>query len=130
MEMDEDTKSAILEAVAPVIASAMVATVVAGATAVLSELLVTNLEEDTPAGKLGLHPTGEKTTMASTDVSGVETEGKLAQDKVAAANGEVKASETEARAATGEATAANSGAVALRTKAGASDIETKALKIT
>jgi hypothetical protein len=130
MEMDEDTKSAILAAVGPAIASAAAATVVAGAAAILSELLVTNLEEDTPAGKTGLHPTKESTSMAGADVSGAETEGKLAQDKVAAANGEVKASETEARASTGEATAATSGAAALRTKAGASDIETKALKIT
>jgi hypothetical protein len=92
--------------------------------------MVTNLEEDTPAGKVGLHPTGEKTTITGTDVSGAETEGKLAKDKVAAVNGEVKAAETEARASTAEATAADSGASALRTKAGASDIETKALKMT
>jgi hypothetical protein len=130
MEMDEDTKAAIMEEVTPLIVSGVASTIVAGAVAILSELLVTNLEEDTPAGKVGLHPTKEATSMAGVDVAGAETEGKLAQDKVAAVNGEVKASETEARAATGEATAADSGASALRTKAGASDIETKGLKIT
>jgi hypothetical protein len=130
MELDDDMKGQILADVAPLIGAPLAGGLVAAAGAALLALISTNHEMDTPAGKVELHPTGQNTTMANSEVAGAETEGKLAKDEVDAVNGEVKAAETEARASTGEATALTGGAAALRTKVGASDIETKALKIT
>jgi hypothetical protein len=127
MDVDDTLKGQILADVGPLIGAPLAGALVAAAGMALLALITTNHEMDTPAGKVELHPTGEKTTLAGTDVSGAETEGKLTKDKVAAANGEVKANETEARASTGEATALDSGISALRTKGGASDIDTKVL---
>ncbi|MDR3356764.1 MAG: hypothetical protein LBO04_06205 [Spirochaetaceae bacterium] len=130
MEVDDDLKAQILAAVGPSIAAPLAGALVAAAGAALLDLITTNHESDTPFGKQELHPTGEDTTMADSEVTGAATEGTMAKDEVSAANGEVKAAETEARATTGEATALTGGAAAVRTKAGASDIEVKALKMT
>jgi hypothetical protein len=82
------------------------------------------------AGDTEVHPTSDETCISTVNTNGEETDGVLSQDSVEGASGEVKASEVEAAADSGEATAMDSGATAVRTKAGASDIETKALKMT
>jgi hypothetical protein len=130
MEVDDDLQGQILAAVGPLIAAPLAGMLVAAATEAILDAITTNHESDTAVGKQELHPTGEDTTMAASEVTGAATEGTLAKDEVAAANGEVKAAETEARASTAEASALTGGAVAVRTKAGASDIEVKALKMT
>jgi hypothetical protein len=130
MEVDDDLKGQILGAVAPIVGGSLAAGLAALAASELLALVTTNHEMDTPAGKVELHPTNAKTAMSSTEVEGSKTSGSLAKDDVGAVKGEVAASETEAAAAVQEATAADVGATASRTKAGASDIETKALKMT
>ncbi|MDR2483788.1 MAG: hypothetical protein LBD55_00125 [Treponema sp.] len=130
MEVDQETKDAILKDVAPIIGGAVAAMCVAAVAAEVTQLLATNLKQSGLTGDSSIKPTDDETTVSKSEVAASETEGKVAQDKVAASEGEVLANETEARASTGEATAAESGASALRTKEGASDIETKALKMT
>ncbi|HIV54730.1 MAG TPA: hypothetical protein H9898_02980 [Candidatus Anaerobiospirillum stercoravium] len=70
-----------------------------------------------------------KTAATNNETNAEKTEASAADDAVSAQNGEVKAQESEAKANTSEATALESGASAVRTKAGASDIETKAMKM-
>jgi hypothetical protein len=130
MDVNQETKDAILTEVGPLIGSALAAGLVAAAATAVLGLIATNDETDTMVGKQETHPTANGTSISKVGVAGTETGGKLADDKVAAVEGEVKASETDGTASATEATAAESGASAARTKAGASDIETKALKIT
>ncbi|MDR2759471.1 MAG: hypothetical protein LBB78_08820 [Spirochaetaceae bacterium] len=96
----------------------------------IAGLIAINYKSRTMAGDTEIHPTANATKLSKVETTATETEGKLAYDKVAGVNGEVKAQETEALAAAIEALAMESGASACRTKAGASDIETKALKMT
>ncbi|GHV91025.1 hypothetical protein AGMMS50268_15280 [Spirochaetia bacterium] len=130
MTVDPKMKSSISSATGPIIASIGTAALVAAVGALIAELLMINFSQSSLVGDKEMHPTKDEMAASSSEVAASEKEGKLAQDTVAGVNGEVKASETEAKAQTGEATAAESGASALRTKAGASDIETKALKMT
>jgi hypothetical protein len=130
MEVDKDTQGAILAATMPLIGSALAAGLVAAAATAILDMIATNDETDTMAGKNEVHPTGNATSISDVDVVGAGTKGKLAGDEVTGVGGEVTASDTEAAASTMEATAADTGATAARTKAGASDIEVKALKIT
>jgi hypothetical protein len=130
MELTDDMKTEILDEVGPIIASSMAAGLVAAAGAAIIEMVAINYHSSTMAGDTSIKPTDDETTISKVETAATETEGKVAQDKVAASEGEVLANETEARAFTGEAVAAESGASAIRTKEGATDIETKALKMT
>jgi hypothetical protein len=128
--LDAETEEEVKNAVSPQLISVGAtygAALVGGA---IAALIAVNYKSRTMAGDNGVHPTNNETGISTVKTSGVETDGALALDTVEGANGNVKASETEALAVTGEATALDSGASALRTKAGASDIETKALKMT
>ena len=125
-----ETEKMIQDIVRPVITSVTAAGVVAAAVAVISKLVVTNVEESDLTGDKKMKPTDDDMAVSKVETAASETEGKLSKDGVSAQDGSIKAAETEAKAATGEATAAESGAQALRTKAGASDIEVKALKMT
>ena len=130
MNVEADTKTAILAAVAPLVGSALAAGLtVAAATAIL-ELVTTNYESDTAAGKKELHPTEDELAVSKADVTGSEKDGSLSADSANVSEGQVKASSLDAKAQDAGATASESGATASRARAGASDIETKALKMT
>jgi hypothetical protein len=129
MDVDEDTKSAILAEVGPAVGSALAVGLVAAAGAALLELIATNYEEDTMIGKKELHPTEQELAVSKSDVTGSEVDGSLSADSATISEGEVGASSLEATAQDAEATASESGATASRAKAGAADIETKALKM-
>jgi hypothetical protein len=128
-EVDEKMKKQILANVMPLIASFGTAALVAAAAAIFTKLSAINFKSSSMAGDKQMKPTDDDVSISKSETAGAEAEGKLAQDKVAGANGEVKAAETEARVQTGEVTASDGGVSALRTKAGATDIETKALKM-
>ncbi|MDR1247995.1 MAG: hypothetical protein LBK63_01715 [Treponema sp.] len=128
--LDAKTEEAVKAAVSPQligVGATYGAALVGGA---IAALIAVNYKSSTMAGDNGVHPTNNETGISTVKTSGVETDGALAVDSVEGASGSVKANETDATALTGEATAMDSGATALRTKAGASDIETKALKMT
>ena len=130
MDVDESMKKDILEATAPIIASATTAALVAAVGALIDSLLAINMTTSTMAGDKGIHPTEDNVSARKSEVATSEAAGKLSQDKVSARNGDLAASKTDAAAQNGEATALESGAAAARTKGGAADIETKALKMT
>jgi hypothetical protein len=129
MELDDNTKDIILAQVAPIIGSTLAAGLVAAAATAVMELLATNLETDTPAGKQGVHPTGQDTSLSKTVVAGSETDGKLTEDSAKVNSGDLEANRTQAQAAATGANAANNGATAVITDAGATQIETKALNM-
>jgi hypothetical protein len=130
MKLDKDTATIIEELTKPIVTSIAVGAAVAFAAALITELVVTNYKNNSLAGDKEVKATEDGAALNKSEVAGKETEGKLKQDKVAGANGDIKANQLEGKLSTGEATAAESGASALRSKAGASDIETKALKMT
>jgi hypothetical protein len=98
--------------------------------AVLSKLLVTDVEENSLTGKKELHPTEDSMAVSKVETAASEKDGKLSQDTVSAQKGDLGASNTDAAALDTEAKAADTGASAARTKAGAADIATKALNMT
>ena len=75
-------------------------------------------------------PTEDKTVLSNRETKGDNVDSSLSTDEVSAQQGEIKAAKQEGKASTTEATASEAGATASRAKGGASDIETKALKIT
>ena len=99
------------------------------ATSILMSATVTNYEEKKLTGNKIVTPTNDETSLESRESTGVDNDGSLAKDDVAAQKGEIDAAETEGKAATTEATAADSGASALKTKAGATDIAAKGIKL-
>ena len=119
----------VMKAVTPIIASAAASALVGDVLSVVLKVTATNRHHSDMTGDHDIHPTKQETTGQRNDTSASGTDESLAHDDVSAQKGEVDAAETEGKAATGEATATESGASAVRTKAGASDIETKALKM-
>ncbi|MDR1986069.1 MAG: hypothetical protein LBP88_03730 [Treponema sp.] len=128
--LDPGLEKAIMNDVGPLIVSAGITMAVAFVTGAVLELIGTNIKTSSLTGDEGIHPTKDETAINNVDTTANEVDGSLNQDGVAGRNGAVKADETDASALTGEATASESGVSALRTKTGASDIETKALKMT
>ena len=119
----------VVKAIAPIVASAGMSMLVGEAMSAVLKLTATNQHHSDLTGDHDIHATKQETTGQRNDTSASGTDESLAHDDVSAQKGEVDAAETEGKAATGEATATESGASAVRTKAGASDIETKALKM-
>lgn len=128
--MDKELEAKLTAALTPIIASAATTALVAGAMAAIEALVVTNYHKSDLTGDTEMHPTKDETTISQSETAATSTEGKLSKDEVNAQNGDVKASNMDAVATDSEATALEEGASAVRTKAGASDIETKALKMT
>ncbi|MCQ2965479.1 MAG: hypothetical protein MJ250_01910 [Alphaproteobacteria bacterium] len=127
--MDDKTKDAFKEMVMPLITGIGTTIAVGAITSALTKYLVTNFEEKDVTGDREVKPTDTETTVNKAEVSGNETEGKLAKDGVNGTEGKIKANETKGIASTAEATAADAGAQALRTKAGAMEVKTKGLEI-
>jgi len=121
--------SAIRGAIAGVVASAAVAAAVSWAFSKVASIAATNRMIRDVSGNRQLSPTDDEANLSEKEANGSASKSTLAHDDFDAQKGHVEASSTEAQAANTTASASDSGAVAARTKAGASDIETKALKL-
>jgi len=121
--------AALLKVVGPLIASAGVSALVGAVMEKLKTLTATNSHKYTVAGDVNTQPTKEDTALAENEADGSKTKSTMANDDVNIQEGEVEASGTEAKASHAEASASAEGAVASRVKAGASDIETKGMKM-
>ena len=119
----------VMKAAGPIIASVGVTALVEEVLSEVVKHLATNQHKSDATGDHDIHPTKQETSGQRNDTSASGTDESLAHDDVSSQKGEIDAAETEGKAATGEATASESGASAVRTKAGASDIETKGLKM-
>lgn len=130
---DEIDVQAVAECVAakvmPMITTMAMTAVVGEVLKEVAMVTATNQHHSDVTGDHDIHPTKQETELQKNETTASSTDESMAHDDVSAQKGEVDAAETEGKAATGEATAAESGASAVRTKAGASDIETKALKM-
>ena len=129
MSLSNEQKDGLKEAFAPLIGGVVASAAVIAAATAISKLLVTNVEEKTVTGDKELKPTDSETTVHKSEVSGAETEGKVAKEGVDGTNGKLEANETEGIAATEEATASKTGAKALKTEAGAMQVKTKGMEI-
>ncbi|MDR1030428.1 MAG: hypothetical protein LBL76_06100 [Treponema sp.] len=127
MALDQETKDTIKELVAPIVGSALSAALVGAAMAVISKLVVTNVQESDLTGEKGVHPTKDDTSINKTDASAKDNEASLAKDGVKAKDGDLSAAQTDAKAMTSDAKALDSGASAAQPKAGALDVKTKGL---
>lgn len=130
MGLTKEEKEAFAKAIKPMITSMATSALVSAALAGISKLLATNIHESNLTGNKVIAPTEDKTVLSNRETKGDNVDSSLSTDEVSAQQGEVKAAQQEGKASTSEATASESGAAASRTKGGASDIETKALKIT
>lgn len=130
MELSKKEKEKLTEVAAPIITSVVAGTLVSAALAELTKLLATNVHKSDVFGNKVTAPTEDKTVLSNRETKGDNVDSSLSTDEVSAQQGEIKAAKQEGKASTTEATASEAGATASRAKGGASDIETKALKIT
>lgn len=130
MELSKKEKEKLTEVAAPIITSVVAGTLVSAALAELTKLLATNVHKSDVFGNKIMAPTEDKTVLSNRETKGDNVDSSLSTDEVSAQQGEIKAAKQEGKASTTEATASEAGATASRAKGGASDIETKALKIT
>ena len=130
MELSKKEKEKLTEVAAPIITSVVAGTLVSAALAELTKLLATNVHKSDVFGNKIMAPTEDKTVLSNRETKGDSVDSSLSTDEVSAQQGEIKAAKQEGKASTSEATASEAGATASRAKGGASDIETKALKIT
>lgn len=130
MELSKKEKEKLTEVAAPIITSVVAGTLVSAALAELTKLLATNVHKSNIFGNKVTAPTEDKTVLSNRETKGDNVDSSLSTDEVSAQQGEIKAAKQEGKASTTEATASEAGATASRAKGGASDIETKALKIT
>lgn len=130
MELSKKEKEKLTEVAAPIITSVVAGTLVSAALAELTKLLATNVHKSNVFGNKVTAPTEDKTVLSNRETKGDNIDSSLSTDEVSAQQGEIKAAKQEGKASTTEATASEAGATASRAKGGASDIETKALKIT
>ena len=130
MELSKKEKEKLTEVAAPIITSVVAGTLVSAALAELTKLLATNVHKSDVFGNKIMAPTEDKTVLSNRETKGDNIDSSLSTDEVSAQQGEIKAAKQEGKASTTEATASEAGATASRAKGGASDIETKALKIT
>jgi hypothetical protein len=127
MALDGKTTDTIKELVAPIVGSALSAALVGAATAVISKLVVTNVQQSDLTGEKGMHPTKNDTSISKTEASAKDNDASLAKDGVKAKDGDLSAAQTDAKAMTTDAKALDSGASAAQPKAGALDVKTKGL---
>jgi len=125
-----DIQNLVTSMAMPMITSAAMTALVGGAMALISQLVVTNFKESDVTGDKGMHPTTDEANMSKVDAGAQSTDGALMKDKVSGMDGDVAGNKNEAGLMADEASAMDMGATAVRTKAGASDIETKLLKMT
>lgn len=130
MELSKKEKEKLTEVATPIITSVVAGTLVSAALAELTKLLATNVHKSNVFGNKVTAPTEDKTVLSNRETKGDNIDSSLSTDEVSAQQGEIKAAKQEGKASTTEATASEAGATASRAKGGASDIETKALKIT
>lgn len=130
MELSNKEKEKLTKVAAPIITSVVAGTLVSAALAELTKLLATNVHKSDVFGNKIMAPTEDKTVLSNRETKGDNVDSSLSTDEVSAQQGEIKAAKQEGKASTTEATASEAGATASRAKGGASDIETKALKIT
>lgn len=130
MELSKKEKEKLTKVAAPIITSVVAGTLVSAALAELTKLLATNVHKSDVFGNKVTAPTEDKTVLSNRETKGDNVDSSLSTDEVSAQQGEIKAAKQEGKASTTEATASEAGATASRAKGGASDIETKALKIT
>ncbi len=130
MELSNKEKEKLTKVAAPIITSVVAGTLVSAALAELTKLLATNVHKSDVFGNKIMAPTEDKTVLSNRETKGDNIDSSLSTDEVSAQQGEIKAAKQEGKASTTEATASEAGATASRAKGGASDIETKALKIT
>ena len=130
MELSKKEKEKLTEVAAPIITSVVAGTLVSAALAESTKLLATNVHKSNVFGNKVTAPTEDKTVLSNRETKGDNIDSSLSTDEVSAQQGEIKAAKQEGKASTTEATASEAGATASRAKGGASDIETKALKIT
>lgn len=130
MELSNKEKEKLTEVAAPIITSVVAGTLVSAALAEITKLLATNVHKSNVFGNKVTAPTEDKTVLSNRETKGDNIDSSLSTDEVSAQQGEIKAAKQEGKASTTEATASEAGATASRAKGGASDIETKALKIT
>lgn len=130
MELSKKEKEKLTEVAAPIITSVVAGTLVSAALAEITKLLATNVHKSDVFGNKVTAPTEDKTVLSNRETKGDNVDSSLSTDEVSAQQGEIKAAKQEGKASTTEATASEAGATASRAKGGASDIETKALKIT
>ena len=119
----------VVAVVGPLIASAAVGALVNEAMSAIAKLTATNQHHSDPTGDHDILPTKRETVLQKNETTGTSTKQSMANDDVSAQKGTVGAAQTDAKANISEATASEAGATAVRTKAGASDIETKGLKM-
>lgn len=130
MELTDEQKENLTNKIGAVIASAVLGIAVGAIVSALLKLAVTNIKTKNIAGNKTIAPTEDKTVVNKSETTAKNTDSSLASDEVASSKGELKAKEQEAKAATDEATASETGTAASRVKSGASDVETKSLKMT
>lgn len=130
MELSNKEKEKLTKVAAPIITSVVAGTLVSAALAEITKLLATNVHKSDVFGNKIMAPTEDKTVLSNRETKGDNVDSSLSTDEVSAQQGEIKAAKQEGKASTTEATASEAGATASRAKGGASDIETKALKIT
>lgn len=130
MELSNKEKEKLTKVAAPIITSVVAGTLVSAALAEITKLLATNVHKSNVFGNKVTAPTEDKTVLSNRETKGDNIDSSLSTDEVSAQQGEIKAAKQEGKASTTEATASEAGATASRAKGGASDIETKALKIT
>jgi hypothetical protein len=127
MEVDAETKTAILAKVGPAIGSLGAGLAVAAGAALLTKLVGINMKSSTMAGDTGMHPTENDTSISKTETSAKDNEASLAKDGLKVKDGDLSAAETDAKAMTTDAKAMDSGASAAMPKAGALDVKAKGL---
>jgi hypothetical protein len=125
--MDEMRAEKIKEIVMPIVGSIGAAAVVAGAAAIISQLVVTNYKRSDLTGDTEMHPTKNDTSINKTEASAKDNDASLAKDGVKAKDGDLSAAQTDAKVMTSDAKAMDSGASAAQPKAGALDVKTKGL---
>lgn len=130
MGLTKEEKEEFAKVAKPMITSMATAALVSAALSGISKLLATNIRKSNLTGNKIISPTEDKTVLSNRETKGDNVDSSLSTDEVSAQQGEIKAAKQEGKASTTEATASEAGATASRAKGGASDIETKALKIT
>ncbi len=130
MELTKEEKAKLSKEVTPLITSVATGMLVSMALSAVTKLLATNVHKSNVFGNKVIVPTEDKTVLSNRETKGDSIDSSLSTDEVSAQQGEIKAAKQEGKASTSEATASEAGATASRAKGGASDIETKALKIT
>jgi hypothetical protein len=125
--MNEKAAEKITKIMMPIIVSVGASAAVAGAIAIISQLVVTNYKRSDLTGEKGMHPTQDDTSISKTEASAKDNDASLAKDGVKAKDGDLSAAQTDAKALTSDAKALDSGASAAQPKAGALDVKTKGL---